>query len=111
MLCLKFLLLPPVLVVCADASTVPKTFVVAFTSVIIPEVPGWQDEFRVLLPPIFFCWCYGVCNIFLGFSVVTVYTTRGQSHGFAPVQLFKVYPWQACVPPGVQSWPMPGVCK
>ena len=32
-----------------------------------------------------------------------------QPLGFAALQLFGVYPWQAYEPPGDSLWPMPGV--
>ena len=49
---------------------------------------------------------YGFCFLLSGSHVGAIFTNGGLTNGFCNTQLFGVYPWQACVPPGDGLWPM-----
>ena len=52
---------------------------------------------------------FGVCFLLLGAKLDAVFTYGAQPLGFASLQPFGVYPWQAYVQPGDGHWSMPGM--
>ena len=53
--------------------------------------------------------CSGVCFLLLGAKLDVVFTYGAQPLGFAPLQPFGYYPWQAYVQPGEGHWSTPGM--
>ena len=49
------------------------------------------------------CWCYGVCFLYSDSDGVKVYKVGIQFFGFASLQPFGIYQWQAYLPAGIVS--------
>ena len=51
--------------------------------------------------------CSGVCFLLSSAMLDAIFTLGAQLFGFAPLQPFRVYPWQAYVQPSDGHWPTP----